>query len=49
MVTIAFSFVVSFIIAKVIDLTIGMRVDEDNEDPASTTDAAAEYAFGELV
>ena len=39
-VTLAYSFVVSFIIAKVIDLTMGLRVDEDEEDLGLDLDSA---------
>jgi Amt family ammonium transporter len=49
-VTLAFSFVVSLIIAKVIDLTIGLRVDEDVEAEGLDLALHAEtaYAFGDF-
>ncbi len=49
-VTLAFSFVVSFAIAKVIDLTIGLRVDEDVEAEGLDLALHAEtaYSWGDL-
>jgi Amt family ammonium transporter len=49
-VTLVFSFVVSFVIAKAIDLTIGLRVDPDVEDEGLDLALHAEtaYSFGEL-
>ncbi len=44
-VTLAFSFVVSFAIAKVIDLTIGLRVDEDVEAEGLDLALHAEVAY----
>jgi Amt family ammonium transporter len=48
--TIAFSFVVSFAIAKVLDATIGLRVDEADEYEGLDLSQHAEtaYSFGEL-
>lgn len=48
--TIGFSFIVSFAIAKVIDLTIGLRVDENTEAEGLDLALHAEsaYAFGEF-
>jgi ammonium transporter, Amt family len=43
--TIAFSFVVSFAIAKVLDLTIGIRVSEDDEDAGLDITQHAENAY----
>jgi ammonium transporter, Amt family len=44
-VTIAFSFVASYIIAKVIDVTIGLRVDEAAEDEGLDLSQHAETAY----
>jgi Amt family ammonium transporter len=44
-VTIAYSFVVSLVIAKVIDLAIGMRVDEDAEERGLDLALHAETAY----
>jgi ammonium transporter, Amt family len=44
-VTIAYSFVVSFIIAKVLDVTIGIRVSEEDEDAGLDTTQHAESAY----
>jgi ammonium transporter, Amt family len=48
--TLVYSFVVSYIIAKAIDLTIGMRVTDDDEREGLDLSQHAEsgYAFGEL-
>jgi Amt family ammonium transporter len=43
--TIAFAFVVSFIIAKVLDVTIGIRVSEDDEDTGLDVSQHAENAY----
>ena len=45
-----FSFVLSFAIAKVIDMTIGLRVAEEDEVRGldETQHAETAYAFGEL-
>jgi ammonium transporter, Amt family len=48
-VTLAFSFVVSFILAKVIDATIGLRVSEDQELEGLDATQHAETAYHELV
>jgi Amt family ammonium transporter len=47
-VTMVFSFVMSFIIAKAIDKTIGMRVteDEENEGLDYSQHAETAYSFG---
>jgi Amt family ammonium transporter len=46
--TLAFSFVVSFVIAKVIDLAIGLRVSSEDEDEGldSTQHAESAYSYG---
>ncbi len=43
--TIAFSFIASFIIAKVIDMTIGLRVTEDQENEGLDLSQHAETAY----
>ncbi|HEV3365674.1 MAG TPA: ammonium transporter [Acidimicrobiia bacterium] len=43
--TLAFSFIVSFIIAKLIDMTIGLRVDEDAEEIGLDNSQHAETAY----
>ena len=50
LVVFAFSFVVSFILAKVIDMTMGMRIDEEQEEIGMdlALHAEAAYAFGEV-
>jgi Amt family ammonium transporter len=49
-VTLVYSFVLSFAIAKAIDLTIGLRVTEEDEVRGldETQHAETAYAFGEL-
>jgi len=49
-VTIVYSFVVSFALAKVIDLTMGLRVSPDDEAQGLDTTQHAEtaYMFGDL-
>ena len=47
MVTIAFSFVVTFIIAKVLDVTIGIRVSEEDEDAGLDLTQHAEVAYAD--
>jgi Amt family ammonium transporter len=49
-VTLAYSFVVSFVIAKVIDMVIGIRVPEEDEMAGLdlTQHAETAYSFGEL-
>jgi Amt family ammonium transporter len=49
-VTLVFSFVLSFAIAKVIDMTIGLRVTEEDEVRGldETQHAETAYAYGEL-
>jgi ammonium transporter, Amt family len=44
-VTLAYSFVVSFAIAKVIDLTMGLRVDEQAELEGLDVSQHAEAAY----
>jgi ammonium transporter, Amt family len=44
-VTLAFSFIVSFVIAKVLDLTMGIRVDADAENAGLDTSQHAETAY----
>ena len=44
-VTLVFSFVVTFIIAKVIDMTMGLRVDEADEDEGLDLSQHAETAY----
>jgi Amt family ammonium transporter len=44
-VTLAFSFVVSFVLAKVIDMTIGLRIDEAAEDEGLDLSQHAETAY----
>jgi Amt family ammonium transporter len=44
-VTLAFSFVVTFVIAKVIDLTMGLRITEDEEDIGLDQTQHAETAY----
>lgn len=44
-VTIAYSFVVSFIIAKALDVSIGIRVSEEGEDAGLDTTQHAESAY----
>ena len=46
-VTLAYSFVVSLVIAKVIDLTIGLRVSEDAEDEGLDLSQHAEVAYAD--
>jgi len=48
--TIAWSFIVTFILAKVLDATIGLRVPPDDEDQGLdlTQHAETGYAYGEL-
>jgi ammonium transporter, Amt family len=46
-VTLAFSFVASLIIAKVIDLTIGLRVSEEDEDLGLDLSQHAEVAYAD--
>jgi Amt family ammonium transporter len=46
-VTLAFSFVASLAIAKVIDLTIGLRVDEEAEDQGLDLSQHAEVAYAD--
>ena len=48
--TLVFSFVVSFVLAKVIDMTIGLRLSDDEEAEGLDTTQHAEtaYSFGEL-
>ena len=50
-VTLVFSFTMSLLIAKVIDLTIGLRVDEEDEDTGLDLALHAEtaYSYGDLV
>ena len=50
-VTIVYSFVVSLILAKVIDLVIGLRVDEESEDIGLDKSQHAEtgYNFGDIA
>ncbi|HEX2038568.1 MAG TPA: ammonium transporter [Acidimicrobiales bacterium] len=50
-VTIVFSFVVSLVIAKVVDLVIGLRVDEDGEEIGLDRSQHAEtaYNFGDIA
>ena len=43
--TLAFSFVVSFILAKLVDVTIGLRVTEDQEDEGLDLSQHAEQAY----
>ena len=43
--TIAFSFIMSFVILKLIDMTIGLRVDEDAEDRGLDLSEHAETAY----
>jgi Amt family ammonium transporter len=49
--TIAYSFVVSLILAKVIDLVVGLRVDEEDEDIGLDKSQHAEtgYNFGDIA
>ncbi len=47
MVTLGYSFVVSLIIAKVIDLTIGLRVSEEAEDEGLDLSQHAEVAYAD--
>jgi Amt family ammonium transporter len=47
--TMAFSFVATFVIAKVIDLTIGLRVDEEVEATGLDLDQHAETAYQSLT
>ncbi len=48
--TLAFSFVMSYAIAKVIDVTVGLRVSDDDENLGldQTQHAESAYAFGDL-
>ena len=48
--TIVWTFVISFVLAKVIDMTIGLRVSEDEEVRGLdiTQHAETAYSFGEL-
>ena len=48
--TLVFSFVLSFIIAKAVDMTIGLRVTDDEEDEGldASQHAEAAYQLGEL-
>jgi Amt family ammonium transporter len=46
-VTLAYSFVVSLIIGKVIDLTLGLRVSEENEDTGLDLSQHAEVAYAD--
>ncbi len=48
-VTLAFSFVASFIIATVIDKVIGLRVSEEDEDEGLDFSQHAETAYAEGV
>ena len=50
LVTLAFSFVVSFALAKIIDATMGLRMTEDEEDRGMDISLHAEtaYAFGDF-
>jgi Amt family ammonium transporter len=43
--TLVFSFVVTFIIAKVIDMTMGLRVDESSENAGLDLSQHAETAY----
>ncbi len=47
MVTIAYSFVASLIIAKVIDLALGLRVSEEDEDTGLDLSQHAEVAYAD--
>ena len=47
-VTLAYSFVVSLIIAKVIDVTIGLRVTDEAEDEGLDLSQHAEVAYARL-
>ncbi len=44
----AFAFVVTYVIAKAIDMTIGLRVDEETEDLGLDTVLHAETAYHNL-
>ena len=44
-VTLVYSFVVSFVIAKVIDMTMGLRVDDEEEDEGLDLSQHAETAY----
>ena len=44
----AFAFVASYLIAKAIDLTIGLRVDEETEDIGLDQALHAETAYNNL-
>jgi ammonium transporter, Amt family len=46
-VTLAYSFVVSLIIAKVIDLALGLRVTEEDEDTGLDLSQHAEVAYAD--
>ena len=46
-VTLAYSFVVSLVIAKAIDLTIGLRVSDDAEDEGLDLSQHAEVAYAD--
>ena len=45
MVVLAFSFVVTLVIGKVLDLTMGLRVDESDEDEGLDISQHAEVAY----
>jgi ammonium transporter, Amt family len=45
--TLAYAFVVSLIIAKVIDVTIGLRISEDAEDEGLDLSQHAEVAYSD--
>ena len=47
--TLVFSFVVSFVIAKVIDVTIGLRVDEEDEIEGLDLSQHAETAYSTVA
>jgi ammonium transporter, Amt family len=46
-VTIAFSFTVSLVLGKAIDLTMGLRVSEEDEDTGLDLSQHAEVAYGD--
>jgi Amt family ammonium transporter len=46
-VTLAFSFVASLVIGKIIDLTIGLRVSEEDEDLGLDLSQHAESAYAD--